>query len=136
MQDDFKLLQIKTPVVQIPDENNSIYVKRDDLLPFSFGGNKVRIALEFINDMKNQGKDCIVGYGNARSNLSRALANLCYQFKIPCHIICLFYHRMVKSCQKQTHQNTKSQKYQNSGCDHFFFFENRKHNLRSFLSLP
>lgn len=37
--------------------------------------------------MKNQGKDCIVGYGNARSNLSRALANLCYQFKIPCHII-------------------------------------------------
>ena len=53
-----------------------------------------------------------------------------------CHIICLFYHRMVKSCQKQTHQNTKSQKYQNSGCDHFFFFENRKHNLRSFLSLP
>ena len=29
MQDDFKLLQIKTPVVQIPDENNSIYVKRD-----------------------------------------------------------------------------------------------------------
>lgn len=51
MQDDFKLLQIKTPVVQIPDENNSIYVKRDDLLPFSFGGNKVRIALEFINDM-------------------------------------------------------------------------------------
>ena len=83
MQDDFGLMQIKTPVIQIPDEKNSIYVKRDDLLPFSFGGNKVRIALEFINDMKKQGKDCIVGYGNARSNLSRALANLCYQFKIP-----------------------------------------------------
>ena len=52
MQDDFGLMQIKTPVIQIPDEKNSIYVKRDDLLPFSFGGNKVRIALEFINDMK------------------------------------------------------------------------------------
>lgn len=87
MQDDFRLMQITTPVIQIPDENNNIYVKRDDLLPFSFGGNKVRIALEFIDDMKKQGKDCIVGYGNARSNLSRALANLCYQFKIPCHII-------------------------------------------------
>lgn len=87
MQDDFGLMQIKTPVIQIPDEKNSIYIKRDDLFPFSFGGNKVRIALEFINDMKKQGKDCIVGYGNARSNLSRALANLCYQFKIPCHII-------------------------------------------------
>lgn len=87
MQDDFRLMQITTPVIQIPDENNNIYVKRDDLLPFSFGGNKVRIALEFIDDMKKQGKDCIVGYGNARSNLSRALANLCFQFKIPCHII-------------------------------------------------
>ena len=87
MQEDFKLMQYKTPVVQIPDEDNEIYIKRDDLLPFSFGGNKVRIALEFIADMKKQGKDCIVGYGNARSNLSRALANLCYQFKIPCHII-------------------------------------------------
>lgn len=40
MQDDFGLMQIKTPVIQIPDEKNSIYVKRDDLLPFSFGGNK------------------------------------------------------------------------------------------------
>ncbi len=87
MQDDFSFMQIKTPVIQISDENNNIYVKRDDLLPFSFGGNKVRISLEFINDMKKQGKDCIVGYGNARSNLSRALANLCYQFKVPCHII-------------------------------------------------
>lgn len=87
MQDAFKLMQFKTPVIQIQGEENKIFIKRDDLIPFSFGGNKVRIALEFIEDMKKQGKNCIVGYGNARSNLSRALANLCYQFKIPCHII-------------------------------------------------
>lgn len=31
--------------------------------------------------MKKQVKDCIIGYGNARSNLSRALANLCYQLR-------------------------------------------------------
>ncbi len=31
MQDDFGLMQIKTPVIQIPDEKNSIYIKRDDL---------------------------------------------------------------------------------------------------------
>lgn len=113
MQDDFGLMQIKTPVIQVPDEKNSIYVKRDDLLPFSFGGNKVRIALEFINDMKKQGKDCIVGYGNARSNLSRALANLCYQFKIPCHIISpadedgtridTYNSKMVLSCDAKFH---------------------------------
>ena len=118
MQDDFGLMQIKTPVIQIPDENNSIYVKRDDLLPFSFGGNKVRIALEFINDMKKQGKDCIVGYGNARSNLSRALANLCYQFKIPCHIISpadedgtridTYNSKMVLSCDAKFHYCSKT----------------------------
>lgn len=87
MQDYFKLKQFKTPIIQIQNEHNEIYIKRDDLIPFSFGGNKVRIALEFINDMEKQGKDCIVGYGNARSNLSRALANLCYKFNIPCHIV-------------------------------------------------
>ena len=118
MQDDFGLMQIKTPVIQIPDKKNSIYVKRDDLLPFSFGGNKVRIALEFINDMKKQGKDCIVGYGNARSNLSRALANLCYQFKIPCHIISpadedgtridTYNSKMVLSCDAKFHYCRKT----------------------------
>lgn len=118
MQDDFGLMQIKTPVIQIPDEKNSIYIKRDDLFPFSFGGNKIRIALEFINDMKKQGKDCIVGYGNARSNLSRALANLCYQFKIPCHIISpadedgtridTYNSKMVLSCDAKFHYCRKT----------------------------
>ena len=96
MQDDFGLMQIKTPVIQIPDEKNSIYIKREDLFPFSFGGNKVRIALEFINDMKKQGKDCIVGYGNARSNLSRALANLCYRFKS----LAILFLRQMKTEQE------------------------------------
>ena len=34
--------------------NNAIYVKREDLLPFSFGGNKVRIAQELFFDMKEK----------------------------------------------------------------------------------
>lgn len=53
-----------------------MYIMREDLLPFSFGGNKVRIALEFFRDMKAKGKNCIIGYGSARSNLVRAIANL------------------------------------------------------------
>ena len=118
MQDDFKPIHFKTPVIQIPNERNSIFVKRDDLLPFSFGGNKVRIALEFIEDMKNKGKDCIVGYGNARSNLSRALANLCYQFRIPCHIISpadedgtridTYNSKMVLACDAKFHYCKKT----------------------------
>ena len=67
----------KTPIRKCKTDLNSldIYVKRDDLLPFSFGGNKSRIAQEFYADMDVKGKDCMIGYGNARSNLSRALAN-------------------------------------------------------------
>ncbi|MBQ7156062.1 MAG: pyridoxal-phosphate dependent enzyme [Synergistaceae bacterium] len=59
---------------------NSLYIMREDLLPFSFGGNKVRIALEFFRDMKAKGRGCIIGYGSARSNLVRAIANLAGMF--------------------------------------------------------
>lgn len=65
----------------------NIYVKREDLLPFSFGGNKVRIAQEYYLDMVEKGKDCMIGYGNARSNLCRVLANMNYARGRRCHII-------------------------------------------------
>lgn len=68
-------------------EDNNFYIKRDDLLPFSFGGNKVRIAKEFFDDMDSKGSDCMIGYGNARSNLSRAIANMNSLRKGECHII-------------------------------------------------
>lgn len=107
----------ETPIIKIENRNNELYVKRDDLLPFSFGGNKVRIALTFLEDMRQQGKNCIVGYGNARSNLSRALANLCYQQNIPCHIISpseedgtridTFNSRMVQSFNAVFHYCSK-----------------------------
>lgn len=77
----------QTPIVKIQTYDNDLFVKRDDLLPFSFGGNKVRIAYEFLEDMRIQGKNCMIGYGNIRSNLNRALANLCCQQNIPCHIV-------------------------------------------------
>lgn len=76
-----------SPIQKIIEDNNTIYIKRDDLLPFSFGGNKVRIAQEFLEDMKRKGMNCMIGYGNARSNLSRALSNLCAAEKIECHIV-------------------------------------------------
>ena len=76
-----------TPIQKIDTNNNNFYIKRDDLLPFSFGGNKVRIAYEFLSDMKKKNKNCMIAYGNARSNLCRVIANLCSVKKIPCHII-------------------------------------------------
>jgi D-cysteine desulfhydrase len=76
-----------TPIMRTHERDNNIYIKRDDLLPFVFGGNKVRIAQEFIADMKQSRKDTMIGYGNSRSNMCRALAVLCSMEHIPCHII-------------------------------------------------
>ena len=80
---------VRTPTHRLewPDCRNNIYIKREDLLPFSFGGNKVRIALEFFRDMKQKSKDCIIGYGSSRSNLVRAVANMASVYGTRCIII-------------------------------------------------
>ncbi len=73
-----KKIDYETPIVKLEQyiEDTEIYVKREDLLPFSFGGNKVRIAQEYYADMDQKKKNCMIGYGNARSNLCRVLANM------------------------------------------------------------
>lgn len=77
-----------TPIVKsILNNQNNIFYKREDLLPFSFGGNKVRIALQFFEDMERKGKNCIIAYGNSRSNLSRVIANMASVKGIPCCVI-------------------------------------------------
>lgn len=79
------------PIYQIKDNSsnkNNIFVMREDLIPISMGGNKVRIAAEFFLDMEEKGCDVMVAYGNLRSNLCRVIANQCYRKKIPCYIIC------------------------------------------------
>ena len=78
-----------TPVQKVfTDENgNTVFLKREDLLPYSFGGNKVRIALEYMRDMHNKGCNHMVAYGNARSNLCRVLSNLCAGAGVPITIL-------------------------------------------------
>ncbi len=77
-----------TIIQQLNDfHDNKIFMKREDLLPLSFGGNKVRIAMEYIDDMKEKGYDTLIGYGNTRSNLCRVLSNIAYKEKIPCYIV-------------------------------------------------
>ena len=80
----------ETPLYELYQDasGNRIFIKRDDLLPFSLGGNKVRIAEAFLEDMERKGCDVMIGYGDLRSNLCRVLANRCFQKKIPCYIIC------------------------------------------------
>ena len=67
--------------------DNRIFIKREDLYPFLLGGNKARIAEEYLNDMKRKKADCLVGYGNAKSNLNRTLALAAAASSTPFHII-------------------------------------------------
>lgn len=64
-----------------------IYIKRDDLLPFSFGGNKLRIADELFRSMKSSGCDTIISYGSPSSNMNRVIAQLARAKGIRCHVI-------------------------------------------------
>lgn len=99
-----------SPIYQmnIHEDRAKLYIKREDLLPFSFGGNKVRIAQELFEDMDKKGKNCMIGYGSARSNLCRVVADISSMRKEVCHIVTpleddgtqieTFNSKMVKSC--------------------------------------
>ena len=66
---------------------NEIYIKRDDLLPFSFGGNKVRKAQKFYQEIIELKPDVLVTYGSSSSNHCRIIANLAKALEISCEII-------------------------------------------------
>jgi len=78
-----------TPIHELSLElnNNNFYIKRDDLLPLSFGGNKARKAILFFKDMETKNADCVVTYGSSSSNHCRVIANIAAAKKMPCYII-------------------------------------------------
>ena len=78
----------ETPIYLLDSNNdNQIYVKRDDLFPFSFGGNKARKGMLFWKDIKAKKVDYLVTYGSSSSNHCRIIANIAASEKIPCCII-------------------------------------------------
>lgn len=68
-------------------QSNKLYMKREDLTPFSFGGNKVRKALSFFKEIDAGDYDCVVTYGSSSSNHCRVVANLAASRGIECYII-------------------------------------------------
>lgn len=66
---------------------NRLWMKREDLLPFSFGGNKARKAGLFFREIREGGYDCVVTYGTSSSNHCRVVSNLCVSRGLPCFII-------------------------------------------------
>ncbi|MBQ8196450.1 MAG: pyridoxal-phosphate dependent enzyme [Clostridia bacterium] len=68
-------------------DNNNFYVKREDFIPTSFGGNKARKAKLFFADIQNKNADCVVTYGSSSSNHCRIVANLCASKGLACYLI-------------------------------------------------
>lgn len=67
--------------------NNHLWIKREDFIPFSFGGNKARKAELFFSEVDNGSYDCVVTYGSGSSNHCRVVANECCRRGLKCYII-------------------------------------------------
>lgn len=66
---------------------NKFYIMREDLLPFSFGGNKVRKNLNYFEEIRSDNYTHVVTYGSKSSNHARIVANLSSKYGLKCTII-------------------------------------------------
>ncbi len=79
----------RTPINDLGEYmGNHLWMKREDLIPFSFGGNKARKAQLFFKDIDNGDYNSVVTYGSGSSNHCRVIANECCRRGMPCYIIC------------------------------------------------
>ena len=77
-----------TPIYQLDNiGNNNIYIKREDFVPISFGGNKARKAINFFREIESGNYDSIVTYGSSHSNHCRVISNMAAARNLPCFII-------------------------------------------------
>lgn len=68
-------------------KENSFYIMRDDLIPFSFGGNKARKAKYFLKEILENNYNYVITYGSASSNHCRIIANMAKRNNLKCTII-------------------------------------------------
>lgn len=68
-------------------KSNYLYMKREDLIPFSFGGNKARKAQLFLQEIDKGDYDCVVTYGSGSSNHCRVVANECCRRGLDCYLV-------------------------------------------------
>lgn len=87
LEGDLPLMVTPLQLLSQGEGQNRIYMKREDLLPFSFGGNKVRFAQAFLEDMEKRQCNAMIIYGGYHSNLCRILAAACAGKGIPCSMI-------------------------------------------------
>lgn len=88
MNNNIKFSGIITPIYKLDKVcDNNLYIKRDDLFPFSFGGNKARKAVNFFNVIDNGDYDTVVTYGSSSSNHCRIVSNMAVMRDMRCIII-------------------------------------------------
>jgi len=84
----YKDIVLKTEIYKLMDyEGSNIYIKRDDKIKYSYGGNSVRIAVEFFKDMYEQGSDAVISYGSRHSNINRVVSSLAKDAGISCRVV-------------------------------------------------
>jgi L-cysteate sulfo-lyase len=64
-----------------------VLIKRDDAIPFGFGGNKVRKLRYVIPVLQRDGVDHVITCGGVQSNHARATAAAAAAYGMQCHII-------------------------------------------------
>ena len=64
-----------------------ILVKRDDAIPFGFGGNKVRKLSVVVAQAIAEGADTLITVGGVQSNHARATAATAAKLGLKCHLI-------------------------------------------------
>lgn len=79
-----------SPIYKLSKEwipNCNLFIKREDLIPFSFGGNKARKAKYFFEEIIKENITSVVTYGSSSSNHCRVISNLCVKNGIKCYIV-------------------------------------------------
>jgi 1-aminocyclopropane-1-carboxylate deaminase/D-cysteine desulfhydrase-like pyridoxal-dependent ACC family enzyme len=82
-----------TPIDQLPrfaralDLPHRIRVKRDDAIPFGFGGNKVRKLRYLVPALTRMGIDTLITCGGVQSNHARATAAAATASGLGCHLV-------------------------------------------------
>ena len=76
-----------TPISFLCRDNNDFYIKREDFIPFSFGGNKARKAQYFFDEIDKGDYDIVVTYGSSSSNHCRIISNMTKQRNMRCIIV-------------------------------------------------
>jgi 1-aminocyclopropane-1-carboxylate deaminase/D-cysteine desulfhydrase-like pyridoxal-dependent ACC family enzyme len=64
-----------------------IFVKRDDAIPFGFGGNKIRKLSVVVAQAIADGADTLITVGGVQSNHARATAATAAKLGLRCHLI-------------------------------------------------